>query len=102
MWGKISIFSFGGNVVEEESGEKKKWISVKINEEAYILMRKLSALLGMKNYEIIFICLAFVYSLIRGDVEDAKKIVGRLRERVERQKWIVDNIMRSLDEILEK
>jgi len=80
----------------------RKWKTVKVNMEGYVLLKKMSALLGLKHYEVVFICLAFVYSLIRGDVEDAKKIVGRLRERVERQKWIVDNIMKSLDEILEE
>jgi len=82
--------------------KKKKWKTIKVNEEAYILLRKISALLGMREYEVVFVSLFMMYAMMQEDVENAKKVLERLKERVVRQKWLINNIMNTLDEILKR
>jgi len=85
-----------------ENEEEKKWRSIKVNEETYVLMRRLSAMLNMRNYEVVFISLSLIYMLIRGDVDGAKAIVEKVKGRAERQKWLINNVMNTLDEILKR
>jgi len=86
----------------EENAEKRKWRTVKVNEETYILLRRLSALLGMRNYETVFTALLFLYTLLRGDVDEAEAVLKKLKERADRQKWLVENALRTLDEIFKR
>jgi len=85
---------------EEENEEKKKWRTIKVNEEAYILSRRLSVLLGMRQYEVVFVSLLFMYMLLRGDFDEAKRIIEKLKVRADRMKWLLDNALKALDEIL--
>jgi len=84
----------------EENAEKRKWRTVKLNEETYILLRRLSALLGLRQYETVFVSLLFLYTLLRGDFDSAKALIEKLKVRADRMKWLVDNALKALDEIL--
>jgi len=87
---------------EEENEEKRKWRTVKVSEETYVLMRRLSALLGLRQYETVFVSLLFMYMILRGDFDEAKRIIEKLKERADRIKWLLDNALKALDEIFNK
>jgi len=86
----------------EKAERRRKWKTVKVNEEAYVLLRKISALLGLRQYEVMFIALLLMYTMMLEDVENTRKILEKLKERMIRQKWLVDNMIIVLDEILKR
>jgi len=85
---------------EEENEEKKKWRTIKVNEEAYILSRRLSSLLGMRQYETVFVSLLFLHLILRGDFNSARVLIEKLKARADRVRTILDNALKALDEIL--
>jgi len=88
-------------VEEVEEEKKRKWRTIKVSEECYVLLKRLSSLLGMRQYEVVFVSLLFMYMLLRGDFDEAKRIVEKLKERADKVKWLIENAMRALDEIFE-
>jgi len=86
----------------ENRGKQEKWKSLKLNMEAYVLLRKLSLTLGLRQYYVVYIALALLYFLLIGDIEKARQIIIKMKDRMERMEWAVENIMRTLNDVLER
>jgi len=80
----------------------RKWFSVKINMDGYFLLRKLSATLNLRQYQVMYAALSLMYFLLIDDADKARQVLNMLKERMERQKWAVDSILKTLDEVLER
>jgi len=93
-------FHFGETVEEVEEEKKRKWRTIKVNEEAYILSRRLSSLLGMRQYEVVFVSLLFLHLILRGDFDNARALIEKLKVRADRVRTILENAAKALDEIL--
>jgi len=81
--------------------EGRKWISVKVNTESYILLRRLAALLGLRQYKVVFVALLLLNLLLLGETEKAKQVLALLHNRLESRKWLVDRMIETLDEVLQ-
>jgi len=80
----------------------RKWWSVKIDKDCYLLLRRLSATLSLRQYQVMYSALALMNYLLVGEAENAEQVLNMMKERMERQKWAADNMLKTLKEVLER
>jgi len=82
--------------------KSRKWFSIKVNMDGYVLLRKLAALLGLRQYKVVFVSLLLLDLLLLGETEKAKQVLALLHNRLESRKWLVDRMIETLNEVLER
>ena len=83
-----------------EKVKRRRYRSVKIDEDSYILLEKISALMGMRKRSVLTMSVVLLCCILDGREEYVRRIIEKLRERYQKRLKRIEKMMETLESIL--
>lgn len=79
---------------------REKWKSVKVNEDTYFMLKKLSLLLNMSIWKVVLVATMLFYALLEGKNDIAKRIMQSMINKYNKRKELLEKLEKNLDELI--